>query len=63
MGGAMIRVMLKTNELVILAVSSVVAVVLLYFVFNYTLVAAIGWTALFAVIGLVAMYYKSKRSS
>ncbi len=55
--------MFKTNDLVILAVSSVVAVGLLYFLFDFTLVVAIAWTALLAVIGLVAMYFKGKRSS
>ena len=62
-GGGMVPVMFKTNDLVILAVSSVVAVGLLYFLFDYTLVAAIALTAFFAVIGLVAMYFKGKRSS
>jgi hypothetical protein len=62
-GGGIVPVMFKTNDLVILAVSSVVAVGLLYFLFDYTLVVAIAWTAFFAVIGLVGMYFRGKRSS
>jgi len=62
-GGGMVRVMFKTNQIVILAASSVVAFGLLYFLFDYTLVAAIAWTALFAVIGLVITYFKGRGSS
>ncbi len=62
-GGATVRVMFKTNQLVILAASSVVAFGLLYFLFDYTLVAAIAWTALFAVIGLAITYFKGRGSS
>jgi hypothetical protein len=55
--------MFKTNELVILAVLAVAAFALLYWVGDVGLALALGSTALFVVISLVSMYYKSKRSS
>ena len=54
--------MFKTRDLVILGVTSVVAIVLLYLM-GQSWAYAIGVTALFAAIALVAMYFKGKRSS
>jgi hypothetical protein len=55
--------MFKTNELVILAVSTVAAFALLYWAFDYSVLTALLWTLGYSVLALVAMYYKSKRSS
>jgi hypothetical protein len=52
----------KTRDLVIMGVASVVAIVLLYLM-GQSWAYAIGWTALFAAIGLVSMYFKGRRSS
>jgi hypothetical protein len=55
--------MFKTNELVILAVSAVAAFALLYWWFDWSVVNALVITVAYSVLALVAMYYKSKRSS
>ncbi len=51
------------RNLTILAVVAVVSFGLLYWPLNSTLAYAIGWTAVLTVVALVAMYFKSRRSS
>jgi hypothetical protein len=51
------------RTLAILAVSALVAFGLLYWVFGTTLGYAIGVTVAYAVIALVATYFKSRSSS
>lgn len=46
-----------------LAVSAVVAVALLYWASDWSLVSALGITAVYTVLALLAMAYRSKRSS
>jgi hypothetical protein len=55
--------MFKTNKLVILGVSAVAAFSLLYWLFDWSVVNALVITVAYTVLALVAMYYKSKRSS
>jgi hypothetical protein len=55
--------MFKTNELVILAVSAVVAFALLYWGLDWSLAGALGITVAYTVLAFLARYYKSKRSS
>ena len=54
---------LDTRKLAILAVSSLVAFSLMYWVFDSTLGYAIGITVVYTIIALVAMYFKSRSSS
>ena len=58
-----VRVMFKTNDLVILTVSAVAAFAMLYWWLDWSLVSALGITVAYSVFALLAMYYKSKRSS
>ena len=54
---------LDTRKLAILAVSSLVAFSLMYWVFDSTLGYAIGITVVYTIIALVAMYFRSRSSS
>jgi membrane protein implicated in regulation of membrane protease activity len=55
--------MFKTNDLVILGVSAVAAFALLYWLFDWSVAGALVITVAYSVLALLAMYYKSKRSS
>jgi hypothetical protein len=52
-----------TRKLAILALSSLVAFSLMYWVLNFTLGLVIGITVVYAIIALAAMYFKSRSSS
>ena len=52
-----------TRKLAILAGGSLVAFSLMYWVFDSTLGYAIGITVVYAIIALVAMYFKGRSSS
>jgi hypothetical protein len=54
---------IDTRSLAILAVSSFVAFSLMYWALDSTLGYSIGITAVYTVIALVAMYFKSRSSS
>jgi hypothetical protein len=54
---------LDSRKLAILAVTSLVAFSLLYWVFDSTLEYAIGITVIYAMIALIVMYAKSRSSS
>ena len=57
------RVVFEANDLVILTVSAVAAFAMLYWWLDWSLVSALGITVAYSVFALLAMYYKSKRSS
>jgi hypothetical protein len=61
--GGTVRVMFKTNDLVILGVSAVAAFALLYWLFDWSVAGALLITVAYTVIALLGMYYKGKRSS
>ena len=63
MGGGMVRVMFKTNELVILAVSAILAFALMFWLFDAGLVYSLVITVAYGALALLVRYYKSKRSS
>jgi hypothetical protein len=54
---------LDTRKLAILAVSSLVAFSLMYWVFDSTLGYAIVITVIYAIIALAVTYFKSRSSS
>lgn len=53
----------NTRDLAILAVSTIVAIGLLYWAFDFELVAAIATTAVYTVIALVIMYLRGRNPS
>jgi hypothetical protein len=61
--GVRVRVMFKKNDLVKLSVSGVAAFALLYWLFDWSLVSALVITVAYSALALLAMYYRSKRSS
>jgi hypothetical protein len=63
MGGGMVRVMFDTSKLAVLAVSAIAAFAMLYWWLDWSLVSALGITVAYSLLALLAMYYRSKRSS